>query len=356
MTMRERILAMIRGDTLDRVPFVQYSGLAGPDDEIWSAIGRDRMGIMYWSSVFRHERPNCRVDRERVERDGVRGERAVMTTPAGRLVEEKFFEPGFGTAHITKHFIAEPADYRVFLSFLRDTVVVEDMDRWYRDERACGDDGVPFCSMGRTPYQQMWIEWVSLEDLSLHLIEEPDLVHECMDEIAAIHRRAFDLVWKAAGEVDMAFANFGDNITAPCIGPRNFREWCVPLYDELAGVLDDRGVPVFVHMDGDLKPLAGDIATSGVTGLDSFSPKPDNDTSVAEARTAWPEMHLLVNFPSSVHLEPPERIYETATEILEDGAHGGKLQIQISENVPPERWRVSFPEIVRAIDDFGTPV
>ncbi len=43
-------------------------------------------------------------------------------------------------------------------------------------------------------------------------------------------------------------------------------------------MLSDRNVPVFVHMDGDLKPLWNAIGESRVGGLDSFSPTPDNDT------------------------------------------------------------------------------
>jgi len=110
-----------------------------------------------------------------------------------------------------------------------------------------------------------------------------------------------------------------------------------------------------VHMDGDLKPLWQAIGESGVRGLDSLSPPPDNDTSAAEAASMWPEMRLFVNFPSSVHLASPERIYDQAGEILEQAGHTGRLQIQISENVPPGVWRKSFPQIVQAIRDFGRP-
>ena len=69
----------------------------------------------------------------------------------------------------------------------------------------------------------------------------------------------------------------------------------------------------------------------------------------------WPEMRLMMNFPSSVHLQEPKKIYQRAMEILEEAGHSGRLQIQISENVPPGVWRKSYPEIVRAIRDFGKP-
>ena len=129
----------------------------------------------------------------------------------------------------------------------------------------------------------------------------------------------------------------------------------MPFYDELADRLRDRGVPVFVHMDGDLKPLWNDIGASGVQGLDSFSPAPENDTPVSEAVAMWPEMRLFVNFPSSVHLRPASGVRAVAEQILEDGGHTGRLQIQLSENVPPSVWRTSLPAIAEAIEAFGTP-
>jgi hypothetical protein len=55
-----------------------------------------------------------------------------------------------------------------------------------------------------------------------------------------------------------------------------------------------------------------------------------------------------------VHLRPAEEVYATAREILEQGGHSGRLQIQISENLPPGAWRRSFPEIAGAIEDFAT--
>jgi len=355
MTMRERMLAVIRGREHDRVPFVQYSGLAGPDEEIWSVIGRERMGIIYWSAVHRFEHPNCRFESEEIERNGRRGERVYLCTPAGTLVEERLFEPAYGSAARAKHFIQEPEDYRVFMAYLRDIVVLEDVDQYLRDDRRASDDGLPMVSVGRTPYQQMWIQWVSLEDFSLHRADYPDLTEECLSLLAGIQRNVFRVVRSALDKVPIPFVDVPDNITAPPIGERNFRRYCAPLYDELADMLAEKDVPVFVHMDGDLKPLWRAIAESKVRGLDSFAPWPDNDTTPAQAVALWPEMRLFLNFPSSAHLEKPEAIRAHAERILAEAGHSGRLQIQISENVPPGIWRKSFPEIVGAIEAFGPP-
>lgn len=129
----------------------------------------------------------------------------------------------------------------------------------------------------------------------------------------------------------------------------------MPYYDDLAGRLAERDAVVFVHMDGDLKPLWQLIAASKVGGIDSLSPTPDNDTSVADAARLWPDKRYFVNFPSSVHLRPYEGVRAEAEAILAAAGHTGRLQIQVSENVPLFAWRASFPAIRDAILAFGRP-
>jgi|APSaa5957512622_1039677.scaffolds.fasta_scaffold20286_2 hypothetical protein len=349
MTPRERILAVIRGEMPDRVPFIQYENAAGPNVEMWEMLGRESMGTLRWTRLHRIEYPNCNRQTEELERDGLRGLRTVLKTPRGELVEERFFEPTYGTASIKKHFVQEPEEYDRLLAYLEDGVVVENLDPFHLALEELGDQGLPLVAVERTPYQQLWVQWVCIEDLSLHLVDCPERVEACVEALGRQERQIMEIV--ARNPVD--FVDFPDNITAPVIGVNNFRKYCVPFYDEMAGMLGER--PVYVHMDGDLKPLWKDIGRSGVRGLDSLSPPPDNDTSVGEAVSMWPEMRVWVNFPSSVHLESAQGIYDMAGEILEQAGHTGRLQIQISENVPPGMWKKSYPEIVRAIRDFGQP-
>ncbi len=62
MTMRERILAVVRGEEHDRVPFVQYTGMVGTDEEAWSVVGRENIGLLRWTSLYRFAYPNCRFE------------------------------------------------------------------------------------------------------------------------------------------------------------------------------------------------------------------------------------------------------------------------------------------------------
>ena len=89
--------------------------------------------------------------------------------------------------------------------------------------------------------------------------------------------------------------------------------------------------------------LLGPLVEIALTGRGS---------TVAQAISMWPEKRLFVNFPSSVHLRPYEQVRAEAEAILEAGGHTGRLEIQISENVPPFAWPTSLPAIADAIDAF----
>jgi len=354
MTMRERMLALVNGHEHDHVPFVEYTGISGvSNEEVWSVIGRNNIGLLSWCGLHSFEHPNCRFEYEEFEVDGRKGSRRKLHTPEGTLTEERL-NAALASAS-SKHFVTEPYDYKILLSYFRDITVHKNTKGWMDAYNGLGDDGLPHTSIGRTPFQQLWIEWVSIQDLSFHLVDYPELMEEVFDAMFEVQRKVFRVLREVVDELPVPYFNFGDNITAPIIGETYFRKYCLPSYQELANILSDcdRDIPIAVHMDGDLKPIWKAIGESPVRILDSMSPPPDNDTSVGDALRIWPEMRVCINFPSSVHLKEPEAIYKATMEILEQGGHSGRLQIQISENMPPNGWKRSYPQIVKAINDFG---
>jgi hypothetical protein len=314
-------------------------------------VGPERIGLLRWTAVHRVEHPHCRFVEHEYRVEGTRWLRTTLHTPAGAIFEELAFEPGYGSSAIRKHYVEQAVDYDVLWAYLEDSVILPDYDRYHRDDAELGEQGLPLVAVDRTPYQQLWVEWVGLNTLPYHLADYPDRVARTVDLLAARARAILEIAVRSPAP----FIDFPDNITAPAIGPHRFRQYCVPFYNLLADMIDDPARPVFVHMDGDLKPLWRDIAASRVGGIDSLSPAPDNDTSVAQAVDLWPEKRLWVNFPSSVHVQPYERVRAVAERLLAEGGHSGRLQIQISENVPLDVWPVSFNAIADAIEAFGPP-
>jgi hypothetical protein len=350
MTMRERMLAVIQGREHDQVPFAMYEILL-PKAEVAAHLGRGNIGILRFCSLFRAAHPNCRFDSEVYHEGGCKWQRNTLRTPKGDLTELRVFEPAFDSSTARKHYVETKADYEKLWAYLDDGILLDNYDQYHRDCAELGEDGIPKPEIERTPWQQLWIEWVGLEPLSYHLADWPEHVEKTLDLLEGRARKTFDIAARSPAPCVVMV----DNITASAIGPARFRKYCARLYDELADRLADSNRPVFSHMDGMLKPLWGDIARSKVGGLDSFTPTPDCDTPVGEAVKMWPEKRLWLNFPSSVHLRPAAEIRAAADEILAQAGHTGRLQIQISENVPLDVWRTSLPVIADAIEAFGRP-
>jgi hypothetical protein len=184
----------------------------------------------------------------------------------------------------------------------------------------------------------------------------PEHVQRTIELLQQRARRTFEI----AAQSPAPFVEMPDNITAPAIGPKRFREHCVPLYNELAAMLVERSVGpaerrVFVHMDGELHGLWDDIARSEVGGLDSVTPAPDTATPIGDVVEHCPGVCLWVNFPASLHLSAPEDIRATADAILVAAGHTGRLQLQITENIAAGTWPTSLPILADAIEEFGAP-
>jgi hypothetical protein len=148
-------------------------------------------------------------------------------------------------------------------------------------------------------------------------------------------------------------ANYGGNVTPEIIGLENFRRYYLPHYREAAEIMHRHGKLIGCHFDANCRLLAPAIAESGLDYIEAFTPAPDTDMTLGEARRAWPEKTIWINFPSSLHLAADGEIrLRTAEMIAESGTPDGLL-IGITENIPENRWQDSCRAIMDGIDDHA---
>jgi hypothetical protein len=86
MNMKERMLAVLQGGELDRVPFVAYDGVTATNEEVWRALGDDEMGIIRWSKVHQIVHPDVRFESRPISMEGqLPGDRAGYPRPRERV-------------------------------------------------------------------------------------------------------------------------------------------------------------------------------------------------------------------------------------------------------------------------------
>jgi len=130
------------------------------------------------------------------------------------------------------------------------------------------------------------------------------------------------------------------NVVPRVLGPKRFARYVVPCLDECADFLHEQGKLLGTHLDADTLALAPAVAASKLDMIEAFTPLPDCDMSVAQARAAWPDKILWCNFPSSVHLSDDGTIAETTRHMLHDAGRGERFLLGVTEDIPEWRmWR-----------------
>ena len=77
---------------------------------------------------------------------------------------------------------------------------------------------------------------------------------------------------------------------------------------------------------------------------------PDTDMTLAEARAAWPNKVLWLNFPSSVHLKADAEVEATTMDLLNQAGTMDGLIMGVTEDIPPHRWQNSCRAIMDGLD------
>ena len=134
--------------------------------------------------------------------------------------------------------------------------------------------------------------------------------------------------------------------------PRLFERYLAPVYARVLPVLRAAGKFPIAHYDGSNKPLVNNLARTALPVIEAFTPPPGGDLTVHDAKAAWPDKVVWVNFPGAMFLEPAEVIHAYMLDLLQKGAPGGRLVIGCTEEFPLDDFDKTFTAIGQAMADF----
>jgi hypothetical protein len=130
---------------------------------------------------------------------------------------------------------------------------------------------------------------------------------------------ADEAAWEIAAESPAEVVWSAENITGSITSPRLYARFCLPYYNRCADALHKTGKFYGVHMDGLLAVLQEGIAASHLDFVEAFTPPPMGDLSLEDARRAWPDKTLWVNFPGNVLHGSEAEVTQYTLGLLESG-------------------------------------
>ncbi|MHB9131761.1 MAG: uroporphyrinogen decarboxylase family protein [Armatimonadota bacterium] len=329
MTPRERVLAVLAGDKPERVPFLIWNNKIPP--ELEARLLELGACVIVKSTVWREQWHGVEITREPLppQADGHPRTRTVFRTPAGDLSIMQAYRPG--TIWLEKHLFDSPADYDALEAFLQARSYVPDFNTFRQHDAQYLGQCLARPATVHAPMHEVIYDLLGIENFCMEWVDNRE--------------RVLRLIELMTIDVDARVQLMADSPTHLCVidgntevsimGIDRYREYYLPHIHRSCERLHAVGKYAGAHLDGNNLLLADEVAQTSLDFIESFTPPPDCNLPLTEARHKWPEKTLLVNFPSSLHHGGPDAVRHDARELLREGVGDGRHFVMgVIEDVP----------------------
>jgi hypothetical protein len=323
MTDRDRILAAIRGETPDRLPWV-------PRLEFWhrAQLHRgtlpaelrslslmeiaDHLGIGYYSVIPDYTECASETDMidrglgiyrlpvlvyettlEGVDRRIIRRNRETVVeydTPVGSIrtatiFTEEMLNAGASTPWTTEHPIRGPRDFEV-AGYIFSHLKVEPRFNGYLARREqVGNRGivVAYLNGAACPIHHIMKQLMPLDQFFYAMHDYPSAVQKLAEEMKPYYQRMQQIAADSPADVVLLGGNYDDSITYPPF----FEKYILPPLRDYAEVLHRKGKYLMTHTDGENRKLLRFYRETGFDIADSVCPYPMTSCRLEEIREAF---------------------------------------------------------------------
>jgi hypothetical protein len=344
-TARQRVERVLRGAKCDRVPFTIYENKIPQSKSERLMRNRGMCIVKRDVNVFNNYFPNINITQEVYWKSGKKFERTVYETPVGELSTLK--EAAGFTFWTHEKMFKTPEDYKALLFLIKDECFKSNYQVFAQAEEDCGDDVILRANIGHEPLQSLISgNMMDMQDFCIQWIENRDDILRLYSAIVENRRKIYPIVAKSPA----SHVNYGGNVIAELIGPETYRKYYVANYNEAAEILHKHGKLIGSHYDSNCKLIANIIAETDLDYIEAFTPAPDTNMTLSEARNIWPNKVLWLNFPSSLHLKTPKEIVEITVSLLDEAKSLEGLLMGITEDMPRDNWQQNCLAIMDGLD------
>lgn len=341
MTRRERLMATLRGDRVDRpaVSFYEINGLdeKPADDDpfnIYShpswwplvSLAREKTDRIVTRGVaYKSVAPDPVDDlssTESVVRDGSLFSTRRVQAGGRTLTARTRRDPDVNTVWTVEHLLKDVDDLRAFLDIPLPAPKGDvDIRPILEAESMLGDTGIvmidtpdPLC---------LAASLFDMAEYTITAMTEQALFHELLERFAATLQPKTKAVAEALpGRLWRIYGP--EYASPPYLPPALFREYVCRYVTPMIEAIHADGGYARIHCHGNLKAILDDIAAMGADGLDPIEPPPQGDVELGYVREHYgKQMVLFGNLEASdIENMPTEQFERKVKRALDEGSSG----------------------------------
>ncbi|MBD3175808.1 MAG: hypothetical protein GF320_11555 [Armatimonadia bacterium] len=350
MTPKERWLAALRLEPVDRIPFWPKLDGAYPRHREGRFADADLDSLHEWIGSDRHEPMDSALTARRtttsvdMRRDG---DTRVTTfgVPGREMRRVDQFDNHSQAWHPVRFPMHDLADIRGMTAWYSDAEWRIDEDRLRAAEeryQTLGDDCLMFTCFGQSPLMH-WVEWLAgIENAHYLLKDHPAEVSELFEAMHGGLVRCAELLAERS-PADAAYLS--ENTSTTLISVEQYRGLNKPHIMEYARVLADGPPHLVLHMCGHLKALLPDLAEVPCRGFESFTRPTLGNTTLEDGRSVCRDKCLVGGTQAMDWLRPAREIIGIIESALEPLPHHRGIVVTSAGVMPP----YCEPETIREV-------
>lgn len=353
MTPKERWLAALRMEPVDRLPFwpkltaayppaqaEPFRSMAIPDIHRW--IGSDRhegvgLGVKTVQTRCRAETNKAPCRRE-----------TVYHTPSGTMRRVMTFDVDSQAWHPIVFPVASREQIEMMTEFYADARAEPDPEalakaRQRADET--GQDAILAATIGTSALME-WVEHLAgVENAHLLMADHPAEVEALF---AAMDALLFRKAALAAEHTPCDALYLTENTSTTLTSPAQFRRYELPAMRRCGEITRAAGRPLILHMCGHLKALLPDLGALPVAAFEAFTSPTLGNTTLLDGRSACPDKCLIGGTNAMLWLEPADRIIAQIDRDLRALPHLRGIVVTSAGVMPP----LCKPETIKRVCEW----
>lgn len=353
MTSKERWLAAIHRQPVDRLPFWPKLDRAYPRAQVAPFNQMDLQAIQDWIGSDKHIGiPACvkEVRSRTAIQTTVEGDfrRTVYTTPHGEMESEFRFDVDSQAWHP----MIFPVKTREDLVRMRDVYedVSVEMDaevlgRAQVQAEAIGQDAITTNSIGESPLMHL-VEWLAgISNAHMLLTDYCEEVEALFEAIHAVLKRKAELL---ANNSPADVLYMIENTSTTLISPDQYRRYCYGHIQDYGTITRSANKPLILHMCGHLKALLPELSTLPVEAFEAFTSPTLGNTTFFDGRSACPDKCLVGGTNAMLWITPAETIIDQIERDLDLLPHHRGIVVTSAGVMPP----FCKPETIKTVCDW----
>ena len=368
MSLRERVLAVYRGETPDVVPWFG-------DLSHWHVANRGVKWLPFMTDVRDtgmidlHRQVNCGVylnmgqffdvvfDGEVQQTQGLLADGMTTTwrleTPIGVIEELRRFEEASYSYNIVQRAVRTLDDVKVFAYAMSRRRYLPRFERYHEWSAICGDLGLPVASLSYSGLGFLISRFMGIAATVYALNDWPTEMRDAIDAVNDNCLQGLDMLLQGPPEVLI----LGDNFSSDVQSPRLFERWSAAFFREAARRIHAAGKHVAVHVDGRLRGLLRAMADVGMDCIDAVTPAPGGDLTPEECRAeAGPDLILWGGIPPALWSRTnrsDERFIAAIHRWLDLRSRSPRLVLAPGDQAPPDTDRYRIEMVAEICEEHG---